>query len=161
MPDMSDHLSLLLGKTSAQQGWQEPIQVATPAVGGALAIHVVPGQFWERASLVKARLNTSAVVANRFVFLQFIDPDGNVLHQAQASGAVVAGTQIDLWWSVGGIFQQGGVGNGYAPIPDLLLQSGFQIAVFVAANDIGDALTNIRMLLQRFPTDAVRADLVS
>lgn len=45
----------------------------------------------------------------------------------------------------------------YGTLPDLLLPSGWQVKVNVTGIQAADQITNARMIMQRFPTDAVRS----
>lgn len=157
MPTLADELSVLLGAVGVQQGWQDTFQL--PAVGAGVGIMArqVAGVAWERVLVAKVRLVTDAVVGNRFLAAQILDGDGNILHTAQASGAVAAATTLDCWFAVGGMFAQGTAGNANAPIPDLILPSGWTFQFQAFGLDAGDQLSNARVLVQRFPTSAVRA----
>lgn len=157
MPDLAGELSILLGGIHPQQGWQDTFRIPDPAAGAGVVARVIPGVAWERLSLAKVRLVTDAVVGNRFVLAEFLDGDGQVVHSVPASGAVPASTTIDCWVAVGGAQAAGTAGNSNAPIPDLILPSGWTFQFQVFGMDAADQLSNARIVVQRFPTSAVRA----
>lgn len=157
MPDLADQLSVLLGGLHPQQGWQDTFQL--PAVGAGIATiaRKIDGIAWERLTLAKVRLVTSAVVANRSVQAAFLDGDGNAVHVVPISGAVPASTTIDCYVSTVGAFQLGTSGVSNSLIPDLLLPSGWTFQFQASGLDVADQLSNARVVVQRFPTNAVRA----
>lgn len=157
MTDLAGNLSILLGGVHPQQGWQDTFRIPDPAAGAATVGRKLDGIAWERLLVAKVRLVTSAVVANRTVLAQYLDGDGLLVHSVPVTGAVPASTTIDCWVAVGGAQLVGTAGNSNAPIPDLLLASGWTFQFQATGLDVADQLSNTRVVVQRFPTNAVRA----
>lgn len=157
MPDLADQLSVLLGGIHPQQGWQDTFRLPDPAPGVGTIARKVDGIAWERLILAKVRLVTSAVVANRFVQAAYLDGDGNLVHSVPISGTVAASTTVDCWVGISGAFLLGASGASNSLMPDVLLPSGWTFQIQAFGLDVADQLSNARVVVQRFPTNAVRA----
>lgn len=139
-------------------GWQETVIVPSP-VAGAVWSYKTDGRYWERLVSVRHTLTTSAVVANRFPTLQLKDVNGRVILSIWAGGTVTAGKTLGLNLQRENALQgdYGGV-ETYGPLPDLLVEGGWTWTPLVTNMDVGDTLTGITLIVQRFPNDITRID---
>lgn len=115
--------------------------VASPAVGHDLSGIPNYGDGY-RLLTFRARLTTSAVVANRYPHFQFVSPSGNVIHEVAAYNAQVAST-VTTYDLVAGLGVQGGGiyltdGVSSLPLPDLWFPAGTKIQTKTTALDVGD-----------------------
>lgn len=157
MPILSQELSLLLGSAGPQQGWQETLYPAVPAAGASFTRRT-PGETYERYVAVNCRLTTSAVVANRQILWQVLDTDGVVIWSQVISGSVVASSVYQPYLAVGmGAPPSGISGVGSGGMPDLLLPPGYTARFLVNAIDVADQVDHVQLVVQRFPSNAVRA----
>jgi hypothetical protein len=106
-----------------------------------------------RLLTVRARLVTSAVVANRIPHFQLKDKDGTIMHEIVAAAAQVASTTItyQLTCGNGAPYQGGAVSDGVSGLawPDLWWPAGATFDTLTTAIDVGDAwsVTSYAMLV--------------
>ena len=156
--DYSDITQLGIGTTQLMRGWQESIIVADPAAGSGFNRNIPP-ETWERLLAVKFTLTTSAAVANRTALLAFEDGDSNVLARYAMTGAVAASQTITVFADT----QRDNVlgtttGDSYASFSDFVLPAAYNVAVTVNNIDVADTLTDIRFIIQRYPSDVASGD---
>lgn len=145
---------LMLGPLGYQVGWQERITVPPPGAGNQW-VHVVDGRYYERLISATFTFTASAVVATRFVRTRLIDTNGLVITQAETGDNVVATNSVTPYLNLNTPTPaQGSNGDTYGYIPDILAPPGWTWQSIVFGMDIGDAFTNITLLVQRFPNDA-------
>jgi hypothetical protein len=127
--------------------------VAPPAAGLNASV-TVDGAWACRVIAARALLTTSAVVANRFVTLDYVDARGNV--RASSGGAVaVPASQTNVrqeWHYNRGVISSGAGAPTVAPLLFTFLPPGFTIRFTVANIDATDALTSLSLWLEKFPT---------
>jgi hypothetical protein len=149
----SDTARLLLGAPLYAVGWQEPVYVPTPAAGGGFT-YTVDGRYFERVLAVSFQLVTDAVVANRFgqVFIQ--DSNGKAITSVPVGGTVVASTTLSVWLALNSPTLANSVSGGsFGYLPDLLLPPGWKVVLSVFGADPGDQVSNVVVLVQRYPND--------
>lgn len=133
-------------------GWTELIELPQPAVG-AVGTYKIPGETFTRVVAGRARLVTSAVVANRFPALDVLDGDGTIVLRVMSPTAVVASTTRDVSFiSNLGVSLTSGFGEDALPFSDGLFPPGFQIRVSVGGIDVGDQLSGLSLLVWRVPS---------
>ena len=90
----------------------------------------------------RAKLLTSAVVANRFPHFQITDKSGTVLHDIAPAAAQVAGTTVVYDLCGGGGANPGGEavvdGVSSLPLPDIWWPAGTKFNSLTTAIDVGD-----------------------
>jgi len=135
-------------------GWQEPVTVVTPAAGAQWS-HKVDGRYFTRVLAVTFTLVTSAVVANRFPAVNLTDNNGRLITSVPAGGTVVASSTLNVFLAAGApAYAFGASGGTFGFLPDLLVPPDYSWSSVVAGIDVGDQLSGITLLLQRFPNDA-------
>lgn len=130
----------------------EYVKGSSPAAGAAFS-QAVPGQYYQRLVSVFARLVTDANVADRTVYLEYLDPEGNRILIAGAPVAQAASTTTDYAF-------QAFVGQSDWPVdatvlvtlPPLLLLPTFSWRIGAANIQTGDQLSRIRFVQERFYT---------
>lgn len=133
-------------------GLPEYVKLTSPAAGAAFTASV-PGQYYERLVTVFCRLVTSATVAERQVYLQYTDPEGQAFAIA---GAPV--TQSES--STNDYAFQAFLGQSDWPVndtilvtlPPVLLLPTFSWTIGVDNIDTTDAITRVRVFRERFYT---------
>lgn len=151
--EYSDIVQLGAGSTRLMHGWQEPIYIDNPGAGQVFS-RTVPGETWERLISVYFLLTTSATVANRYPYLHIKDGDGNIMAGNGGSNAVIASTIINVFFqSDMGSSASEWDGSRTIGTPNLILPSGWTYSFDVANLDAADTLTNIRMIVERYPSD--------
>lgn len=136
-------------------GWQEPIYIAQP-VAGATWSHTVDGRYYER--LVTARWNylASAAVANRYVVLTLTDANGTIVIRVPTVAVIVAGNNLAInLWPQNTSQAADNQGEQFNTIPDLLIPPGWTWTATTINEDVADQVSNVVLLVQRFPNDAV------
>lgn len=148
----------------AQRGYSpftsEVRAVATPGVGADFSQTVDPGQAW-RLRAVRARLTTSAVVANRAPAL-VIDNQSTTAMELPVTTVIAASLVTDITWVAGyAPTMTAVVGNRIAvAMPDIYVAAGWRIRVNTNAIDVGDAWSGITVWIDRMdspPTTLNRA----
>lgn len=127
--------------------------VAVPPVGAGTQVSVRSdgAEVW-RPMLVSVQLATSAVVANRGLFLALLDDDGNILYRIPQTTAVVASATVLAQWAQNapGAFA-GANGDLVSFIPSLLVYGGYSLVVGASALDAGDQISKARMYVEAYP----------
>ena len=135
-------------------GWQERVILPAPAAGQQWTYRV-DGRYTERLVAVTFSLTTSAVVANRFPVVVLRDNNGTVVTEVPAGNAVAASATLTTYLVNGSPgTAQGGVGNTYGFLPEILVPGDWSWGSGVGAMDPGDQLSSAVLLVHRFPNDA-------
>ena len=135
-------------------GWQTQVLIKAPAAGANWS-YKVDGRYFERVLAVTFVLNTSAVVANRFPAVNVADNNGAIITSVPAGGTVVASTSLSVFLQLHApAYAFGSSGGTFGFFPDLLLPPDWTISSLISGMDVGDTLTGIVLLVQRFPNDA-------
>lgn len=122
----------------------------SPAVD-APSVLKVPGSRNFRVLSVSGLLTTSAAVANRGLFLDFLDADGNVYCHVPANTAVAASTVRRFTFCTGtGSAVSGADGSLLVSIPQLIVGVGHQIRVNWSNADVADALSAMMWYYDEF-----------
>lgn len=125
--------------------------VAAPAAGADWTI-TVPGQGVWQLLAVRARLVTSATVANRVVGLGLNDQTTTVFNIDQPN-AVPASRTTDFNWAPSMLQTQGsGDATVTSRLPDIPLMGGWRIASATGAIQIGDQWSNVNALAIEYRT---------
>lgn len=128
--------------------------VINPLVAGLSTRHTVNGGRIEIGQQVTLTWKTSAVVADRFVGIQFLDAQGNVIGQTYMSGSQPASTTYNYTFMLdaGSAFVAGNF--GIAPLPFMLLYESWAWHIVVVNADSGDqqdGLTHTELVLPTGP----------
>lgn len=135
-------------------GWQTPVYLPNPPVGGNWQ-YTVDGRYTERVVAVWFAFTASAVVGNRNPRLVLQDTNGTNIAAVPGGSGVAAGGSIAASLTIGSTGQAGaGAGNTYGFLPDLLIPAGWSWTSAVGGMDAGDQFSSIVLLVQRFPNDA-------
>lgn len=117
-----------------------------PPAGQGAVVLPSPVQRVKVTSL-RATFTTSAVVANRLLFAQLVDPSGISVYETGSTTAVTAGQTIDVVLStaVAAAAQMQGPANAAVglPLPSFWLPPSWTIRVGAIAQDAGDTFTAI------------------
>lgn len=154
---LSDAQALVVGDTQLITGWAEFKIQPAPAAGVAQIVRVTPGETWERVQLARATFTASAAVANRILTAQVIDYAGNVYWETPVAATVVASGIVTVNLAPGVTPVLAASGISVAPIPDVLLQSGWGLRLSGLAVDVTDQWSALTLYLQRYPSDKVHA----
>lgn len=143
-----------LGLTSGASfgpGFVRPLTFAPVAAGAGLSLRL-DGAETVRPMVVTAQLVTSAVVANRGLFLAVLDDDGNIVYRIPQLTAVVASATVTAQWlqEAPGAFT-GANGDPVTFVPPMLLWGGYTVQVGATNLDAGDAFTKGRLYLECYP----------
>lgn len=135
-------------------GWQEPVYIPDPAAG-AVWDHVVDGRYSERLVSVAFALTTSAVVGSRFPQVELVDTNGKVVLSVPAGDTVVASSTVNPVLMLNApAFAFGSAGGTFGFIPDILVPPGWSWQLVVFGIDPGDQVSDVILVVQRFPNDA-------
>lgn len=137
-------------------GWQEPVYIAQPAAGATWS-HTVDGRYYQR--LITARWNylASAAVANRYVVLTLTDASGNIIIRVPTVAVIVAGNNLAInLWANNTSQAADNQGEQFNTIPDLLTPPGWTWTATTINEDVGDQVSNVVLLVQRFPNDTAQ-----
>ena len=146
--------SLLLHPAEVCGGWQEYITIPNPGASNNLALRTVPAGYRERVISFAFGLITGGTVANRLMRFEIWSPDAKIIVQAPASGAVPASQIVSTYGYFCGPFDAGTTNNSHFPLPDILLDPGWQWGAGVDGLQSGDQILNIYALVQRHPMGA-------
>jgi hypothetical protein len=136
-------------------GVQEPFPLANPAAG-ANASFVCDGRGLRRLTSLVLTLTTSAVVASRYLKLEWQGSDGKAYAVAAVAATLSAGSTQRYVFVLGYASQAWNTGtDAFAPLPGVLLSPGDTLATVVDNLDAGDTLTVIRGTMERYPLDGV------
>lgn len=133
-------------------GWQEVVAVANPAAGQELT-YSIAGQYDSRLLACEVLLTTSAAVASRYLTLQYLGGDGVPFAVNGAAVLVTASSTAQYSFSHARGTAEWNTGTGvFVPLLPQFLEPGESIKIDVDSIQAGDTLTNIRLVLERFPT---------
>lgn len=132
------------------RGTLEKFSVPPPAAGANFAR--VTGQgYVERIRSLTFQLVTSAVVANRVVTIEYQDADTNRWGMVALADVQAASTTAVYGFGIG---DSGGVRAGLTrysyPLLDVYLYPGDRIASAIQLVDVGDQVSAIRGLVERY-----------
>lgn len=134
-------------------GWLERVLIPNPAAGAAFT-YVGDGRYVERLISVRFTLATSAVVANRFPVMRLLDATGRIVMGVWAGGTVAASTTLAVNLAREFSLQSNyGGAEVFGPMVDLVTPPGYSWQLVVQNEDVGDQVSTITLLVQRFPTD--------
>ena len=150
----SDIARLMADPPGFAVGWTEPLYLPDPAAG-ATWTHTVDGRYYERLVLVLFTLVTSAVVGNRFITVALLDANGKLIMEVPGSGAVVASSTVTVCLIRNApSFAVATSGSSFGYLSDFLVPPGWQWTASINGEDAGDQVSNVRLIVQRFPNDA-------
>lgn len=113
----------------------------SPAAGHDLSFIPSTGDSFQLLTL-RAKLVTSAVVANRFPHFQIVNPSGQVLHEVVSVAAQAASATVtyDLCGRNGAAFQGGAVSDTVSSLalPDVWWPADCTIRTVTTAIDVAD-----------------------
>jgi len=139
-------------------GWYERIFFPTPAAGVVNLIRFVPGNVWEQPVSLWARLIADATVASRVVFMEIMDDQGGVITRADTNQTVTAGGDSFWQYNLGeNIFTTSFTGTRIAPMPNIIMQPGWQTRIRSTAGGPADQVSQIALLLRRWQNRPARA----
>lgn len=115
---------------------------ANPAAGTNFTFVNNTGQTINLVS-IRGTFTADAVVANRNISLQILDPAGNVVAVTPNNASTVASTSLVVNGVVGGSILSNASGNCVLPIPITALPPGWQVRLAAAGIDPGDTWTGI------------------
>lgn len=120
-------------------GIRRPLRIDQPAVGAVPSVKVPSGEAWT-VLFLSVQFTASAAAANRFLGLEVLDQDLNVLYQARSPLAIVASGVARLSAS-----QRGGDttlnasgGTVTLNLPDVPILPGYTLRGAVSGLDAGD-----------------------
>lgn len=140
--------------SGGRQFFPDHILVPSPAAGAG-AVFALDSRFYWRFRTVRFLLTTSAVVANRFVTVDYCDPEGTrwVRNPAPVvQVASVAAQEYDFTWRG---LQVSGIAGApiFTALSDVWVPPGWQLQVNVANVDVGDQLAGIRVYMDKLYSD--------
>jgi len=132
--------------------WPEIIAIVDPPAGSGITRRI-PSETFERLDTVRVRLTASAAVANRFVSVDALDGDDNILTRVQSATAITAGqtSRITFARNIAAVLS-GGTTEQLLPLPDVLYPPGCEFRVTVGNIDVGDQLSEVRLIVSRYPS---------
>ena len=144
---------LLLGGPTYAVGWQEAKYIPNPAPGASWS-YTADGRYYERLIAATFQLTTSAAVANRFPQLFLFDNNGKEITSVPVSGTIVASTTLNVKLQLlAPTYSNGTSGGSFGFIPDILIPPGWQWSLTVFSEDVADQISNVVLLVQRYPND--------
>lgn len=132
--------------------FQQLVPGVSPAAGSAFALNIDP-RYTSRLLAATFTLTTSAVVANRYVALEFRDGGGTAF-VVNAAGVVVLASSAQRFSGSSERGQSEWATNTDVlfPILPVELQGGMTLNIAVTNMDAGDTLTAIRLTFWRVYT---------
>ncbi len=134
-------------------GLPEYVQAASPAAGAEFT-QAIEGRYHTRLISLFVRLVTDANVANRTLRLEYRDAAGNVVDVMGNPVTYPAGSTEDYSFSA---FQPRGEwevsATNLVPLHPLLLPPTFDFHIEVTNIQLGDQLSRIRFVWERFYSD--------
>ena len=126
---------------------------AAPASGSSLTIKLDANYQWRPLS-VRFQLDTSASVGNRWVTVDYCDPDGNVflrngMAKVFAASTVAQGYDFNYQRDAGEWAAGTDVLN---PLAGIFLPAGWNIVVNIAGVLAGDTITKVFCLFEKWVT---------
>lgn len=132
----------------------------TPAVGGEVILTVPGGEDW-RVIGVRARLVTSAVVANRVPTLCW-DDQTNIGGQISSQIAVPASTTVFVNFVAEASFASAAISGGVivVPMPAWILPTAYRLRTITNLIDVGDQYDQITFSIERMDEPPWRLPMV-
>lgn len=126
------------------------VPVAQPAAGAEWTQPVSPGAIWEVLA-IRARLTTSATVANRTASVVYLDADGNELDRFGPAGVIAASSAATFCWSQGyGATNTQGPNHAPLPTPALPLIGGWSVKSLTSNIDATDQLSGLILTVREW-----------
>jgi hypothetical protein len=130
------------------------VAIPHPAAGAGFT-YSAPGSQRTRIVTVAFQLVTSATVATRTVVVSYKDSDGTVFYSVPAPFTQAASKTTEYSFALGivnyGVNDGANIGG---PLPDVTLDVGESLVVTVTNVDTTDAVTNVRLYAEQYPTSA-------
>lgn len=124
----------------------------SPAAGSGYSL-TVSGAYYERFVGVTFVLTTSSAVANRSVYLSYVNPGTGTVLTAGPTALQSASVANTYSGTVGFGASDWNAGTpAYFGLPDLILPAGYQVQINVANIDTADQLSAIAFVRERFQT---------
>lgn len=134
-------------------GNQVVIRPANPGAGNNLSIALDSRWVWRLSSCVFT-LTTSATVANRYVTVEYAEDTGASASVNAASVLVLAGSTQRFAGSAQRTVAEWNTGTDVLfPLDPVFMYPGGTLQILVAGIQVGDTLTAIRFIVERFSTD--------
>lgn len=128
-------------------GVQREIRLDPPAPGADWTFQV-PAGTWCRPILARARLVTSAAVANRVPVLTLADGDALAVWQCAPQAAQAATATVDYSAADSGAGPSAVLGGvAILPLPSVWLPAGWSVRIVTAAIDAADQWSAIRLVI--------------
>jgi hypothetical protein len=126
------------------------VALPNPAAGAELT-YSFPGSEYTRVRAVTFKLVTSATVATRTVYLDFVDGSGVVI--ARMSSGFTQTASLTTVYTFGlGLVQYGAnaAANIGSPLADLILCRGQKLQTTITNIQAGDAISNARLVVDQY-----------
>lgn len=138
-----------------EEGWVDYVDVAQPAAGANASVSV-PGQYGMRVLAARAKLTTSATVANRYVSLDYIDANSVTRARNITSVAIAASaTAQPIEWNHAWHVSDHSTGSTIVvPVMPLLVPPAWSIRFTVDGIDTTDQLASLSLVVEKVPTGA-------
>lgn len=137
-------------------GLYQPVRVSDwldvePPAAGANKTVALGQQFAVRVLAAKCQLDTDANAANRFLSLDYIKADGTTYVENGAGLVVTASTVAQVFdWQVNrGVGEWAANTPVFVPLLPLWLPPGISLRFTVDSIQVGDTLTNIKLVIER------------
>lgn len=136
-------------------GYEEFYQlepIAKPAAGNGMA-RKIPGETWEKLLFARTTFTSSVAVANRLVFMDFLDGDGNTIGRFQSNSAQAASLTTGYTFGVQlSSTAVGGTSEVDVAIPDAILYPGFSVSFGAFAIQAADQFGTASLYVCRYPS---------
>lgn len=134
------------------RGYAEIVFGTAPAAGANFS-YLIAGQYSTRILSAVFTLVCDANAANRAVTLDYVTPEGRVWASNGIGAVTVANATQKYSGQIDRSHGEQATGTTYFfAISDLFIDPGNSIAINVANKQVGDQLSAITMVLERFPT---------
>lgn len=139
--------------------WYAPpyrVNGASPAAGAEFTQEIDDGKWWRLLSLF-VRLTTDGTAANRTLRVEYRDEASNILHVDGLAATVAASLTADYSFSVWHAVAEWEVepDTALVPLAPMLLHPSWDFHVNVDNIQVGDTLTRIRFVVEKFyPPDS-------
>lgn len=142
----------LLNPFAYGRGFLDVQYPANPAAGAGFSL-VMDGRYISRLIAATFTLTTSAVVASRFVTVDYDDGNGKILVSRGAAVGVTAGSTQKFAADMARSGSEWNTGSTvFFGLYDFMLEPGRKLLINVANIDAGDQLSNLVLSFERFPT---------
>lgn len=123
---------------------------ANPGAGAPL-IFPLDSRWWWRFCAVRFVLTTSVAVANRFVTVDFCDPEGNAWIRNPAAAVQAASLAQEYDYSRRNVAISGLAGQPqFTDLDQTFVPGGWQLRINVGLIDVADQLSAIRLYVEKF-----------